>query len=434
MHGFIGGKMSNIVDLHIGLDIGTSTSKVVIKPKYSTDNNYYLVDFGKYGIKNSTYLLPTAVVKKKNEVCLLKSNEKDGLVYRNLKIKYLKNPDNKNAQLLLCLYIALILKYAKKWFNDNYGMTDAYKNKIIKWTIHAGIPTKDHYDTKISAYKKLIQHSLAIINKCETMDAAIYIHPEIYAAIQSYINRDNVKPEGFYGAIDVGAGTVDIAIFTIVAKEDTGNLTYNTLGTDVKYIGANEYKGALLKVLRAYGYKERAKALDRKFLLRNYIEEDKRMYCKGLPEERDIIEKMQKNEEKFKKTFWAQLGKVGIKRHNPNSPIFKKGEGKLPFFISGGGSNISIYKTVINEMSKSMVHSYVNFKGIEIMDVDDTEVVSTCMTNINKLYTAVAIGLSSFDVSDESEDKQYISPDRLKKVEIYAPVQNIKEAPTKDEC
>ena len=53
-----------MVKVNIGLDIGTSTSKVVISSKYTTDNNFYVVNFGELGVKGATYLLPTVIAKK----------------------------------------------------------------------------------------------------------------------------------------------------------------------------------------------------------------------------------------------------------------------------------------------------------------------------------------------------------------------------------
>ena len=35
------------IDLCIGLDVGTSTTKVVIHPLYASEESFFVVDFGK---------------------------------------------------------------------------------------------------------------------------------------------------------------------------------------------------------------------------------------------------------------------------------------------------------------------------------------------------------------------------------------------------
>lgn len=400
---FTGGKV--MVKVNIGLDIGTSTSKVVISSKYTTDNSYYVVDFGKYGVKGATYLLPTVIAKKnKNDRgfeyhYIPKFDEKKCYIRKDLKIRYLKNNEGKVVRNMLMWYIARVLEYSIKWFTENYSDKGVYANQPIEWYVSAGIPTKDAEDNKITSFTNLITEAFNLLNTGQTPH--IKIHPEIYAAMQFYVNRDDVQSDGFYGAIDIGAGTVDMAMFTIVSDKNTGQNAYNTLKADVRYLGANMYKDELLKVIKGYDY-QKAETLDKQFLRQNKIPEDKTKYCGDLTNKKEIILKLQESENNFKNKFERQLRHLIVGVHdnkNPNAAVWKVPNSlKLPFFVSGGGSNLSFYKKVIKEVSESLSYCWLYFNGIEIIDIDDTKVVSTCNTKIDKLYTTIAIGLSSFNI------------------------------------
>ena len=50
-----------VVDLIMGLDIGSSTTKVVIRQAWAGDDNFYVVDFKEFGQPGATYLLPTVL-------------------------------------------------------------------------------------------------------------------------------------------------------------------------------------------------------------------------------------------------------------------------------------------------------------------------------------------------------------------------------------
>lgn len=416
---FTGGKV--MVKINIGLDIGTSTSKVVISSsQFTSDKNYYVVDFWEYGVKGATYLLPTVIAKKNKSDrgfdahYLPKFDEKKCYIRKDLKIRYLKNIEGKVVCNMLKWYIARVLEYSINWFLNNYGNKGIYANQPIEWFISAGIPTKDAEDNKITSFTDLIAGAYKLLNTGQTPH--VKIHPEIYAAMQFYVNRDSVQPDGFYGAIDVGAGTIDIAMFTIVS-DNLGRPTYNTLAADVKYLGANMYKDALLKIVKEYN-REYADNLDKIFSKQNKIPEDKTRYCSGLGNKKEIISKLQESEKGFKQKFRKQLGDLMLDvrmNKKPLDPVWK-GKGILPFFVSGGGSNISLYKGVIKDISESY-KKRTSCKGIEIIDIDDTKVVSTCNTKIDKLYTTVAIGLSSFDIFGGN----YVSPSKIQNNVIWTP-------------
>ena len=401
-----------MVKVNIGLDIGTSTSKVVISSKYTTDNNFYVVNFGELGVKGATYLLPTVIAKKnKSDVgfqshYLPKFGEKKCYIRKDLKIRYLKNPNNTTVRNMLTWYIARVLEYSINWFLNNYGNKGDYATEEIEWFISAGIPTKDAEDKKIDNFTNLITEAYKLLNTCQIYH--VEIHPEIYAAMQFYVNRDSVQPDGFYGAIDVGAGTVDIAMFTIVS-DNLGRPTYNTLAADVKYLGANMYKDEMIKVIKEYNH-EYADYLDKMFSKQNKIPEDKSQYCCGLANKNKIIKELEEKEENFKKKFRKQLGDLMNDVRMVKNPLASvwQGKGTLLFFVSGGGSNISLYKEVIKDISESY-QKRTSCNGIEIIDVDDTKVVSTCSSKIDKLYTTVAIGLSSSDIFGGT----YVPPSKI---------------------
>ena len=119
------------IDLCIGLDIGTSTTKAVIKQVYTENNVFYVVDFAEYGIEGQEYLIPTYLCENDDIFSLPKYNMP--YTHTNLKLNFIEK--QKNADIQFRAYIALVIQYIKNWFEEKHGNDDIVKNKNIIWQV-----------------------------------------------------------------------------------------------------------------------------------------------------------------------------------------------------------------------------------------------------------------------------------------------------------
>ncbi|MBE6455281.1 MAG: hypothetical protein E7014_02375 [Alphaproteobacteria bacterium] len=150
-----------ILDLCIGLDIGTSTTKVVIHPLFA-DDSFFVVDFEKDKTEDATYLLPTKLAinletkqfelplyrieqeipnfferlaSKFSKVSISEKTHKQKIL-ENLKVNFMNNEENSADYLRV--FIALVIQYSKEWFVKKYSNRDFMKNKEIIWSINNG--------------------------------------------------------------------------------------------------------------------------------------------------------------------------------------------------------------------------------------------------------------------------------------------------------
>src|ERR1700728_4370203 len=131
-------------DIVIGLDFGTSSTKVVIQDPETRDA--WAVPFEGSGLLENSYLLPSRI-----------SIDKDGFgsfgddkSIAELKIRLMTAPDEPiedtrsqesppTASQLCVLYLALVLQQVRGWFLRTKG--DAYRTFQLVWQLNIGIPS-----------------------------------------------------------------------------------------------------------------------------------------------------------------------------------------------------------------------------------------------------------------------------------------------------
>lgn len=241
------------IDLCIGLDVGTSTTKVVIQQAYTNKEDdviYYLVDFRKHGIPGQEYLIPTCIDEDLYGNFKLPEYHVERKIsnsqYTNLKLNFMDGI--RNADKYFCVYVALIIKYAQSWFKEFHGNDDIIKNKKIIWHVNMGIPSAEFNDKgKNDKFLNLLKEAYYSLQD-ETTDkesADLNIVPEIVASIQTYIRKKDIEPKGLYCVSDIGAGTIDICTFRVHTDND-GNIIYTFFKSEVARLGTTVYQNALL--------------------------------------------------------------------------------------------------------------------------------------------------------------------------------------------
>lgn len=202
----------------LGLDLGTSCSKVVIgDPGWK--NKSYAVSFGNGDRKISAWLHPTRF-----------SDES------NLKMRLMNDPASDQVRDLLACYLANVIRHSRSWFDSN-GPAD-YRRRGSRWSLNLGFPDKSVKGSRLaSAYSEVATVAVALASALDPPSpelasrvrrrerviepfippSRVSLYPEIAAQLAGYVNSPHRK-RGNLLLIDVGAGTLDVS--TIILHED----------------------------------------------------------------------------------------------------------------------------------------------------------------------------------------------------------------------
>lgn len=429
------------IDLCIGLDVGTSTTKAVIKEVYTDDDSFYIVDFADYGIKEQEYLIPTYLCEKDGVFTLPKYNQ--AFTHTNLKLNFIES--QKNADLYFRAYIALVIKYIKKWFEREHGNDDIIKNKNIIWQVNLGIPSAQfNNDGDNAKFLKVLKEAYYLSNQSEISikDSVIEenkvdlnIVPEIIASIQSYIKRNDISHEGLYCVSDVGAGTLDLCTFR-VKEDDMGNVVYSFFKSKVERLGTKEYQATLTK------YKQ--------FLADMVLNKEKEIQKRSIgytitdPDEYLIDNEIRKQQlidiDAYRNEVMKCYCNVLFRTYKDRDPNAKEWVETLPIAISGGGISIPFYQTLIkNDLTQWLTKHCGDqvgndrCKGFRSIDIKNNRnnFVTKCK-NIDCTRIAVALGLS-YSINNFDDIKKYYKEWEIENIQALSKVSTESNYISKDQ-
>lgn len=220
------------VDLVLGIDFGTSCTKVVIgDPGWRAKS--YPVPLMENAQGLSRFLVPSRLK--------FKTSEDRQILYGNLKMRLMEEPDDEGIRELAALYLASIIRHSLDWFKRN--LNRHYAARQPSWSLNLGFPAKsvDAATPLVKAYREVarlavllgtsdLALSLQSISQVSSgkfsSDFAsiippdrIQIYPEIAAQLASYVN----SPYRLYGnllLVDVGAGTLDVSTLILHADKE----------------------------------------------------------------------------------------------------------------------------------------------------------------------------------------------------------------------
>lgn len=373
-------KVSEI-DVVIGLDFGTSASKVVIQAPDLPGKPCFAVDFGKHGYTANPYLLPSKLWVAPDKTCSLEVAENAKLV-TSIKLplfikskgfmsveKFAKEfPDFEE---IAASYLALLLKCSKKWFLEKQGDIIG-KNAKINWHLNLGVPTicieeneEKRIFTKVGKVAWILSTSLkkkAISLNDANLEfkqwdegvsweeneekCSFELIPEIAAGAIGYAKSDN-RINGLHLVVDIGASTVDVCCFNL--DKNKGDDYYELKHAIVKDLGTimlyNTWVNAFLKTNIHH-------------IKKNYLEQDP---IKNLNEDSsmfyvpiDLLEKVKVEANKrfrkelellFRDVIWTTKQK-----RDQINPIWSKG--LLPIILIGGGSKMDFFASEVNNINK----------------------------------------------------------------------------------
>ena len=390
------GNPTDESDIVIGVDIGTSCTKVVIRD--IGINKAYAIPFNGITTLENVYLLPTAVyVYKDGRLSLSKGD----FYQSDLKLQFLSDPFREiikgsrdehslNSFEVTAGYLALILKHAREWFL--LETEEQYKNTKIFWYLNLGIPSRNYDDRNLrkqfevmaqsawfaSAQEEevslhLLKNSFTTIRefimKIEKEESVpesedklhpeyVTTHPEVIMEVVGYA-KSPLRAEGAHLLIDVGASTLDTATFIIT--ENDGEDMYPMLESRVEKRGT-----MMLHKLRMIAVKtkleESINTLYNAKSTNPIPGKEQYQFNIGV----NAIDEIDKDfKTKCREIVGDVLKKTKAKR-DPNSHVWKS---FLPVFLCGGGSSEEIYIDMVEELSRSLKASHVSFSGFRPLDI-----------------------------------------------------------------
>lgn len=361
-------------EIIIGLDFGTSNTKVVIHDPQR--NVFYAVPFYKY-TSNNPYLYPCRVYLQNNHYSI----DEIGDCYANLKLPLLDDDtqplDLRNA----VAFLALIVRHARGWFLAEASET--YKNSKIFWELNIGLPTESyektnlHYcfkeialtainlagdvsetlsESLIDEYILKTKHALAGKLALQIHPDLVNVYPEISAQVVGFIESDSWddKDRPFITMIDIGAGTVDISYFSVQGKK--GNRKFSFIKNSVKNNGVlnlhRERTNWLLRVLSEKNLlppkvKQFLKDISKTTTQLSHIPESVYNYILNL----EIMGNWH-IDTIFLQKYKNQIQTLLEETHRNRVPLNKENWLRLPIFLCGGGSRMRFYNSLIEEINQ----------------------------------------------------------------------------------
>lgn len=211
----------------LGLDLGTSCSKVVIgDPGWK--NKSYAVAFGNAGGDISAWLHPTRFGSE-----------------ANLKMKLMNDPSSDKVRDLLACYVAEVIRRSRDWFDSNAPAD--YRRRELRWSLNLGFPDKSVTESPLkSAYLEIARVAVALASapeqpspelasrvRCHELAIdpfipreRVGIYPEIAAQLAGYVNSPQ-RQAGPLLLIDVGAGTLDVSTIILHSNHEQDVVSFH---------------------------------------------------------------------------------------------------------------------------------------------------------------------------------------------------------------
>ncbi len=385
------GKRVQKTSVYIGLDFGTTFTKVAYEIAPSNVHIKYSVCFGP-GNSNVDYYLPSVLYfDPKAQKLKIFDPEEDCEEIRYFKYNMISDALQKNEvlndpsvitrsvkeELCSVFFLSYVIHLVRNVVYQKFSNTKDADNTV--WYINMGVPLEAHKDdTRAMVYKHVLDvaylfeqkfhgqteidiHELDEFYTGHSKEANpnINILPEIYAEVllyQQYLNT----PAGFYTVVDIGGGTEDIATFLKMSDrygEQVDCLAQNVIG-----YGFDSLSEKIVNVVNGIST-QKAKAL-----LGGKIDfnDDENLRTEMPPEVN--YSKLIDARRECRTLFGTCVQKARRKR---NEVLLQTVAARLPMhvFVMGGARSVEFYRASIEYMKKAQGNAGIPFfKDSDVFD------------------------------------------------------------------
>lgn len=248
------GGDENARELVMGLDFGTSSLKAVIGDRAA--GKAYAVPFMACdGIER--YLLPSRLHESDHAFSLSAGRQ----LHRDLKLSLLASGNTDEAQKRAVVFLALAIRHARAWLFSEKA--EIYNGSQVLWRLVVGIPSEnihehDYTQSEVVQRFMLISHAAWLLSghHSKTLDLAlstqaiaraneiergsptndpneevvVEVIPELSAQIFGFLKSNQFDRHGnkIFAVADIGAGTVDSALFKVTPDRGRWNFEFYT--------------------------------------------------------------------------------------------------------------------------------------------------------------------------------------------------------------
>lgn len=348
-----------MLSVNIGIDFGTSFTKAAFTAQHQSNPIY--VKFA--GEDNPFYKPSTVWYNNTKGTVSMEQKLYDDVKERYFKYTVIKDGllpshfDRKDASsetrlpILFCIfYLSNVINQAKEFVRIQYAGRKDREIDEQRWTITLGVPIDNFNDGEKRIYDSILMASDEL-SKAEYKEEMLLIEidkywkkyanaapfsghgelntlPELYAESLSFI-RDINTPNGLYALVDVGGGTVDIAILMRMMRQG-GTPMVSIMGHTVVPLGIE----TVIQKIAKDEFEDYPRKSYRKYL-RNSI-----YGCVAVDKESE-----RQSGSKLSETFSSNVVKVKSNRDAHRALEDRKGE--LPVIVCGGGAHFKWYEQKI---------------------------------------------------------------------------------------
>lgn len=350
------------IDLVVGLDFGTSSTKVMIRSPYAYGGRVVPVALGHS--KKCPFLLPT-VLYQGARGSLSTTKRSSHAEHSALKLALMNEFEDPEVQARAAAYLALVVRKTKAWF-DKCEMSN-YARAKIRWSVNLGVPAETFDDEVIcrtfrevleagwvlgeSSEKLTIKTASNTIRKVRSGDGVsgvdIGVVPEVAAAVRSYATS-MARKNGLHLVIDVGAGTLDVCGFILHTKDEED--VYPILKASVTPHGAFVLHQTRMDAadLRGAARQRRAIACQD---LDAHVPDDLSFYARKGSKTREQVEVA---DSEFQRTVANAIMEVVMPLKKCRYPLSRCWEEGLPTFLCGGASHMEFYRNAVAVASERL--------------------------------------------------------------------------------
>lgn len=417
--------------VRLGIDLGTAFTKVVIK----AGERHVPVDWSHvtgHQIPIDRHIMP-GLVARADDGNFGWGHAESAELHGNLKLPVLEETGDLACPVATIAFLALVIRYARAWLYTQSEVGRALKGRDLRWELSLGCPTRPHEKEHIVVrLRRVAQAAWAIAAEpevreddiiaawdlatgqpdapCDGLVCGPHVVPEFQAQIAGYLASSQART-GLHALIDIGAGTVDVAAFNLVIRDQVNPPTIPIFGCTVQPLGTH-YLNARRHAqcgLDATWDDTSAVAESEAFAAMHGIEPGP-VVALDKDFALDVAERI------FRVLDATRTNNTG----DPGSPAWKNG---LGVFITGGGASCGVYRCAAKNAEERLRGGIVPPGGFRFIELDphggQNTLPSECAGRLS-----VALGLT-----EDPESIGWIMPMReIKPIEM-AP----RERPDRDE-
>lgn len=263
------GRKIATTDVVVGLDFGTSCTKVVIQSPFKLGGRAVAVDLESVCLPGWRYLVPASLHADPAGRASLGPVPPGGKTLNHIKVGVLdrcRDPDNRGfsgSTEAAVVYLAAVLRESRRWFLKS--QEESYRTDTLVWSMNLGIPSAGYGDEAVRAEFTRIGRAawrLSLSSAPLTINAgAVELHnsktnhgtnvaviPEVAAQVVSFA-RSKQREDGLHVLFDLGASTLDACSFLLgrTANEEDD---YAFLTADVQRWGLYELHRRRMRATR----------------------------------------------------------------------------------------------------------------------------------------------------------------------------------------